>query len=138
MLKSVDFKALSIGLLIYIVTTAAAVFLFIAGLNAAQFHITPIWEYVFELCINMLAIFCAGYYTFKLTRPGLRDHSLLLGIIVFSFLAMGTIAQLFDSEGNPFLLNITYDASSLLLAYLGGRMARRRGLRQSEAGNITG
>lgn len=138
MLKSIDFKSLSIGVLIYIFSTIAIGFLFASLLAATYFDLTHQSEWAFEFLVNSISILCAGYYTYKLARPGLRDHSLLLGIIIFVYLVIGTISQLFDAEGDPFLLNTAYDVSTLLLAYLGGRLARRNLSRKAAVHDITG
>jgi hypothetical protein len=138
LLKSTDFKALSIGVLIYIFSTIALSLLLASLLAAIFINLTEQLEWVSAFLINSISILCAGYYAYKLTRPGLRDHSLLLGIIIFIYLAIGTVSQLFDPEGESFWLNMTYDCSTLLLAYLGGRLARRSLSRKAATNNITG
>ncbi|WP_028608341.1 hypothetical protein [Paenibacillus harenae] len=131
MVKRIDFKALTVGVLIFAFCSVAAGFVLVAALVELSYQtsyelMNNTSELIGEFLLAWLSIFCAGYYAHKISKkPGL-DHSLLLGAIIFAYQFFGTIAALFDPESDPFLLNILYDGSIVLFGYLGGKFAKRR------------
>ncbi|MBD2868298.1 hypothetical protein [Paenibacillus arenilitoris] len=130
MVKRIDFKALSIGVLIFAFCSIAAGFLLAAALAELSIQtgyelMTDKSELALEFLLAWFSVFWAGYYAQKTARKPGPDHSLLLGAILFAYHLIGTISAGFDPEGDPFVLNIAYDGSIVLFSLLGGKFARR-------------
>lgn len=128
MLKKFDFRALSIGALIYFVgsfiLTAIVVFLLVEVVpDNIDLFANDRNEFLIEWVITLIVIFLAVYYTQRLSRIDNFNQGFVLGIILFIFNLPGTLNQIGDPKGDPFLWNFTYDISLILFSFLGSRIA---------------
>ena len=141
MLKKVDFKALAVGVLIFLFSFFAFGFLLVAALDELFTRmnfdlLSHTNELVFEFLLTWFSIFWAGYYTCKMSRKPSLDHSLLLGFVIFAYQFIGTLSSLFDPQSDPFIINIMYDGSIIIFSFLGGKLANRNRLKQSSVLDI--
>jgi len=124
MMKRLDFRALSIGALIYFVGSnllIAIIAFILVDVDNDNFVIT--YEFLIELLVSIIMIFLAGYYTQEQTRVEILNQSLILGIIFFVYHLLGTLSQMGDSNGDPFLWNISFDISIIIFAFLGSKFS---------------
>ncbi|MGM0883924.1 MAG: hypothetical protein ACQEXQ_23180 [Bacillota bacterium] len=143
MLNKIDFKALAVGVLIFLFSIFAFGFLLVAvlaeiSIQAGFEMLSHTNELVFEFLLAWFSIFWAGYYTYKMSRKSKLYHSLLLGFFIFAYQFIGTLLSLFDPQNDPFIINILYDGSIIFFSYLGGKLAKRNRLKQSSALDIEG
>jgi hypothetical protein len=130
MFNKFDFRALSVGALIYFVgsyllTALVAIILVEASADIDLFAQDKN-EFLIELTMSLILIYLAGFYTQRLSRVNSLNQSLVLGIILFLINLPGTLNQIWDPKGDPFLWNITYDITLIVFAYLGSIIAVRK------------
>lgn len=138
MFNKVDFKALAVGVLIFIFSSFAFGFLLAAALAEISTRmnfdlLSHTNELIFEFLLTWFSIFWAGYYTSKMSRKPNLDHSLLLGFVIFAYQFIGTLSSLYDPQSDPFIINLMYDGSIIFFSFLGGKLAKRNRLKQSSA-----
>ncbi len=139
-MKKFDFRALSVGALIYFVGSYLSTALVAIVLVEASADIDLLApdknEFLIELAISLILIYLAGFYTQKLSRVNSLNQSLVLGIILFLFNLPGTLNQIGDPKSDPFLWNITYDISLIAFAYLGNIIAVRKTKKRNNRGTL--
>jgi hypothetical protein len=130
MFNKFDFRALSVGALIYFVGSyllTALVAIILVGASAdIDLFAQDKNEFLIELTMSLILIYLAGFYTQRLSRVNSLNQSLVLGIILFLINLPGTLNQIWDPKGDPFLWNITYDITLIVFAYLGSIIAVRK------------
>ncbi|MFC0213955.1 hypothetical protein ACFFK0_16110 [Paenibacillus chartarius] len=142
MLGKLDYKTLAIGALIYFIGIYLAGFLILLLLLAVESIFPDLsfanmfnhaLETILDFAIAWVVVFGAGYFAAQRTLHREINHSLVLGMIIFTLSLIGTIVDVFNPKGDPFLVNISFDLSLLVLTYLGGILAQRKEERLGES-----
>ena len=136
MFKNINFKALTIGIIIFLLGSFILglllfylIFLLLEQFNS-ELEMIDFLSDQSELIVSYLVSwafgFYASYYTVIRTINKPVDHGIILGVLLLMYHLIGTALDLFDPKGDPFILNISYDVSVFICFVLGSKYAKER------------
>jgi hypothetical protein len=131
MIRSIDYRSLAIGILIYFLGMFILE-LIVASLlkgigHLIDYSVQRIVDSVeLEIALSAAVTFCAGYYMNMKSRTRRFDQSVVLATVLLIFHLLGTIYALFDSNGAPLHINLIYDSTVTIAILAGGQYAKRR------------
>ncbi len=131
MIRSIDYRALAAGILIYFLG------MFILELIVASllkgigqyldYSFQPIIDsFALEIALSAAVTFCAGYYMNARSRLRLLDQSVVLAAALLIFHLIGTINAIYVPNGAPLYINLIYDSTVTIAILAGGQYAKRR------------
>ena len=138
MIRSMDYRALAAGILIYFLgmfflDMAVATLLKWLGQVFDYSAQRIVDSFALEFVLAAVVTFCAGYYVNRISRSQRFDQSVVLALALLIFHLIGTIYSLFDADGAPLYINLFYDSTVTLAILTGGYYAKRRKIRDRQS-----